>query len=31
VPTISVLTLAYRCLEENIGGEDEYWSDYEEF
>jgi hypothetical protein len=29
--TISVLTLAYRCSEENIGGEDEYWSDYEEF
>jgi hypothetical protein len=26
-----VLTLAYRCSEENIGGEDEYWSDYEEF
>jgi hypothetical protein len=26
-----VLTLAYRCSEENVGGEDEYWSDYEEF
>jgi hypothetical protein len=23
--------VAYRCSEENIGGEDEYWSDYEEF
>jgi hypothetical protein len=29
-PSIRVLTLAYRCSEENIGGE-EYWSDYEEF
>jgi hypothetical protein len=26
-----VLTLAYRCSEENVGGEDEYWSDFEEF
>jgi hypothetical protein len=26
-----VLTLAYRCSEENVGGEDENWSDYEEF
>jgi hypothetical protein len=26
-----VLTLAYHCSEENVGGEDEYWSDYEEF
>jgi hypothetical protein len=26
-----VLTLAYRCSEENIGGEEEYWSDFEEF
>jgi hypothetical protein len=26
-----VLTLAYRCSEENVGGEDEYWCDYEEF
>jgi hypothetical protein len=26
-----VLTLSYRCSEENAGGEDEYWSDYEEF
>jgi hypothetical protein len=26
-----VVTLAYRCSEENVGGEDEYWSDYEKF
>jgi hypothetical protein len=26
-----LLTLSYRCSEENVGGEDEYWSDYEEF
>jgi hypothetical protein len=28
-PTIRVLTLAYRCSEENNG--EEYWSDFEEF
>jgi hypothetical protein len=29
VPTISVLRLAYRCSEENIG--EEFYNDFEEF